>query len=209
MTSFTEKVLRRPGIELQVYGEISRLREFIDAALQDYEKQTSIRLAEHPLATQLQNGDSVDRITAVLDEQLQAFSKFRGVQEVTKLLKNTASVLYKLSATADLNQAVGLPFPVVKPIFAALAVLLSILVELLSILALATRYIMQGRFKKLAKELLGEKSDVVLRRLNRLTREEARMTEVQIAEVMHRGLIQNSEQMHYTYLPPTVEYSFQ
>jgi hypothetical protein len=86
----------------------SRLREFIDAALQDYEKQTSIRLAEHPLATQLQNGDSVDRITAVLDEQLQAFSKFRGVQEVTKLLKNTASVLYKLSATADLNQAVGL-----------------------------------------------------------------------------------------------------
>lgn len=86
----------------------SRLRVLFDAALQDYEDQTSITLVEHPLACQLQNSDSADSITAVLDEQLQAFGKLRGVNEVTKLLKNTVSILYKLSATTGLDQAVGL-----------------------------------------------------------------------------------------------------
>jgi len=79
-----------------------------DAALQDYEKQTGIVLANHPLAEQLQNCHSVESITAVLREQTQAFSEFRGRDKILKPLKNVISVLHALSATADLGQAIGL-----------------------------------------------------------------------------------------------------
>lgn len=82
-----------------------------------------------------------------------------------------------------------------------------ILVEILSVLALATNQIKQGQFseqsvsyislmanpvtEKFAKKLLGE-SDVeaVLQRLDRLTLEDARMTAAQTLAVVH-GLINN------------------
>ena len=87
---------------------LSRLQVLFEAALQDYERQTGIPLAKHPLAEQLQNCDSVESVTAVLREQTQVFSDFRGRDRVMGLLKNAVSVLYKLSATADLGQAIGL-----------------------------------------------------------------------------------------------------
>ncbi|KAH9171764.1 hypothetical protein EDB89DRAFT_2243308 [Lactarius sanguifluus] len=60
-----------------------------------------------------------------------------------------------------------------------------IMVELLSVLALATKQIKQGRFKKFAKKLLGESEiESVLRRLDRLTQEEGRMTMTQTFEVV-------------------------
>ena len=86
----------------------SRLQVLFDAALQDYEKQTGIVLAKHPLAEQLQDCDSVESVTAIFHEQTHAFSEFRGRDKVMKLLKNTVSVLHKLSASADLGQAIGL-----------------------------------------------------------------------------------------------------
>ncbi|KAH9049843.1 hypothetical protein EDB84DRAFT_1433400 [Lactarius hengduanensis] len=61
-----------------------------------------------------------------------------------------------------------------------------ILVELLSVLALATKQVKQGRFKKFAKKLLGEREiESVLRRLDRLTQEESRMTTTQTLEVVY------------------------
>ena len=84
-----------------------------------------------------------------------------------------------------------------------------ILVELLSTLALVTKQINQGKssesllrevlccithcnVEKLAKKLLGGEKDVeaVLQRLDRLTQEEARITAAQTLEVVF-GLIQN------------------
>ncbi|KAH9061914.1 hypothetical protein EDB87DRAFT_1560217, partial [Lactarius vividus] len=60
-----------------------------------------------------------------------------------------------------------------------------IMVELLSVLALATKQIKQGRFKKFAKKLLGESEiEAILRRLDRLTQEEGRMTMTQTLEVV-------------------------
>ena len=76
--------------------------------MQDYEKQTGIVLAKHPLAVQLQNCDSVESVTAVLREQTQAFSEFRGKDKILKLLKNTVSFLHKLSAAADLGHSISL-----------------------------------------------------------------------------------------------------
>ena len=89
----------------------SHLQVLFEAALQDYEKQTGIALAKHPLADKLQNCDSVESVTAVLHEQTQAFSEFRGKDKVLKPLKNAVSVLCKLSATADFGRDIGLVRP--------------------------------------------------------------------------------------------------
>jgi hypothetical protein len=88
-------------------------------------------------------------------------------------------------------------------------VLIKIMAELLSVLALATKQINQGRFseshlsqkhpraevaaEQYAKKLLGERSiDMVLQRLDRLTVEESRATVVQTLDVVH-GLVNNME----------------
>jgi hypothetical protein len=85
----------------------SHLKVLFEAALHDYESQTGIALAEHPLAERLQECDSVESITAVLHEQTQAFNQFRGKEKVMKLLKNVVSILHKLSACAKLGELIG------------------------------------------------------------------------------------------------------
>ena len=87
-------------------------------------------------------------------------------------------------------------------------IIVKILLELLSVLALATKQIKQGRFseliivyqptvaqfvlEKFAKKLLGESEvEAVLQRLDRLTQEEARTTAAQTLSVVH-GLVNNT-----------------
>ena len=87
------------------------------------------------------------------------------------------------------------------------SIIVKILVEVLSVLALATKQIKQGRFSKwlvayiclvaedvsgkFAKKLLGESEiEAVVQRLDRLTQAEARMTVAQTLEVVH-GLVKN------------------
>ena len=85
--------------------------------------------------------------------------------------------------------------------------MVKIMVDVLSVLALATKQINQGRLskwtavvrnfiikrgaEKFAKKLIGD-SDVedILRRLDRLTQEEARVTVAHMLEVVH-GLFNN------------------
>ena len=86
-------------------------------------------------------------------------------------------------------------------------IIVQIMVEVLSVLALATKQIKQGRFskcaitytlsmaqcaiEKFAKKLLGDSEvEAVLQRLNRLTQDEARMTVAQTLGVVH-GLVGN------------------
>jgi hypothetical protein len=88
-------------------------------------------------------------------------------------------------------------------------ILVRIMVEVLSVLALATKQIKQGRFskppldriyilliavlgaEKFAKKLLGESEiEAVIQRLDRLTHDEARMTVAQTLQVVH-GLVSN------------------
>ena len=87
------------------------LQELFQAALQDYEKQTGIALAKHPVADKLQNCDSIESVTTVLREQTQAFSDFPEIDKVSRPLKRIVSVLCELSATANLGQAIGLVRP--------------------------------------------------------------------------------------------------
>jgi hypothetical protein len=86
-------------------------------------------------------------------------------------------------------------------------IIVKIIVELLSVLALATKQVNQGRFskctvtytlpvaqcatEKFAKKLLGDSEiEAVLQRLDRLTQDEARITVAQTLGVVH-GLVGN------------------
>jgi fungal STAND N-terminal Goodbye domain len=89
----------------------SNLQALFEAALRDYEKQTGIPLAKHPLVDKLQNCDTVESITTVLHEQTQAFSDFREKDKVLKPLKSAVLVLCKLSSAASFGQAIGLVRP--------------------------------------------------------------------------------------------------
>jgi len=70
-------------------------------------------------------------------------------------------------------------------------IIIKIIVELLGVLGLATKQIQEGRFKKFAKKLFGESEvEAVLQKLDRLTRDEARMTVAQTFGMVH-GLVNN------------------
>ncbi|KAH9990933.1 hypothetical protein BJV77DRAFT_566061 [Russula vinacea] len=214
----------------------SPFQAVFESALQDYEKQTGISLANHPLAGQLQNCQSVESVTTLLQEEAQSFSKFRESGKIFKSLKGTiVSTLSRVSAIAALGRAIGVSFPPANAIHTGLGILLmafkgvstdldalvdllesmeqflkrldiytkvpptpalteivvKIIVELLSTLALATKQIRQGRPKKFVKKLFGENEvDAILQRLDRLTQDEARTTAAQTLEVVY-GLIQN------------------
>ena len=98
----------------------------------------------------------------------------------------------------------------IAPTPAMTETLVKIMIELLSVLALATKQINQGRFsrcilpekkmrmahgatERYAKQLLGEKDiEAVLSRLDRLTVEESRTAAAQTLDVVH-GLVNNME----------------
>jgi hypothetical protein len=98
-------------------------------------------------------------------------------------------------------------------------IIVRIMVEVLSVLALATKQIKQGRFskcaitytlpiaqcaiEKFAKKLLGESEvEAVLQRLDRLTKDEARVTVAQTLGVVHdlvgnmRVVMEGAECLH-------------
>jgi hypothetical protein len=84
------------------YSGPSPFHALFESALQDYEKQTGIPLANHPLAEQIQNCQSVESVTALLREQTQALNELRGSDKMMKSLDGVVSALSKVSATATL-----------------------------------------------------------------------------------------------------------
>ena len=85
----------------------SRIEALFESALRDYEKQTGIPLAKHPLAEQLQNCQSVDSVTALLQEQARALNDFRNGDKIMKSLKSIVSALSKVSAVAAAGHNIG------------------------------------------------------------------------------------------------------
>ena len=79
-----------------------------ESALQAYEKNAGIVLAEYPVALQLQNCDSVESMTSILQGQAQALGKFQGSDGVMKAIKSIVSILTRLSSTASLAVDMGL-----------------------------------------------------------------------------------------------------
>ena len=89
----------------------SRFEALFEEALREYEKQTGIPLAKHPLAEQFQSCQSVESVTSLLQEQTQALSDFRGTDKIMKSLKSLVSVLSRVSAVAALGHNIGLVCP--------------------------------------------------------------------------------------------------
>ena len=83
----------------------SSFEDLFDTALKDYQYQTKTSLVDHPFARQLESCDSVDSITAVLQEQAQIFRDFRGDDgKLMKSVKCSVNILYTLStATAGIG----------------------------------------------------------------------------------------------------------
>jgi hypothetical protein len=80
-----------------------------DAALESYEKQTGMKLIDHPLARQLENCHAVDAIMDVLQQQARAFTEFReDDSKAKKSLKRAVHVLHALSTSTTLGEGVGL-----------------------------------------------------------------------------------------------------
>ena len=123
-------------------SQSSSFRALFESALQDYQIQTSTALASHPLAEKLQDCDSVESVTTVLQDQARAFSQFRGDNgRITKSLKGIVSVLYTLSSSTaaiglvrrkasmgvpHLSWSILQPFLPANAIFTAFAVLLAV-----------------------------------------------------------------------------------
>ncbi|KAH9060125.1 hypothetical protein EDB87DRAFT_631475 [Lactarius vividus] len=74
----------------------------------------------------------------------------------------------------------------VPPTEAMTDIIVKIMVEVLNIFAIATKEIKQGRAKKFIKKLVGRKDiEDALKRLDKLTQEEARMAAAQILKFTH------------------------
>src|SRR5216683_1082597 len=90
-------------------SQSSRFRVLFESALQNYQTQTGTTLANHPLAETLRSCDSVESVTAVLQQKARTFTEFRGGDgRIMKSLKTVVSVVYTLCTSTALGEAVGL-----------------------------------------------------------------------------------------------------
>ncbi|KAI0275717.1 hypothetical protein BGY98DRAFT_1113586 [Russula aff. rugulosa BPL654] len=158
----------------------------------------------------------------MLQELIQQFNqRHRGDERLTSWLNPTVNVLFSFSAL--ISDGVGLIFSPSKVIFAGIGILLlaktffrrlesysgvppspamtdtivKIMTEVLDILAIATNEVKQRRPKKYLRKLIG-RNDIegALKRLDKLTQEEARMATAEVLKVTHsiddnvKGLIE-------------------
>ena len=87
----------------------SSFRILFDVALQDYKDKTGNTLTDHPVAKQLETCDSVNSITAILQEQARSLREFRENDgELMKALNSSIDVLCAPSIRSALNEAIGL-----------------------------------------------------------------------------------------------------
>jgi hypothetical protein len=74
--------------------------------LQAYQQTTGVTLAEHPVVVQLLNCNSLESITTLLLCEARAFNGFRGFDRMTKAIEGSVSILFTLSATASIGDAI-------------------------------------------------------------------------------------------------------
>ena len=86
----------------------ARFQNLFEAALQVYEKRTSITWSDYPLAERLQRCLSIEEVTTLLRGQAQAFSDFRESDRLLKTIETTVSILSPLSFAASLTDDVSL-----------------------------------------------------------------------------------------------------
>jgi hypothetical protein len=85
----------------------TRFEARFESALQAYQKTTGVTLVEHPLAVQLHNYHSVDSIITFLRYEARPFRDLQGSDRMMKSIESIASILYTLSTTTSLGEAIG------------------------------------------------------------------------------------------------------
>ena len=88
----------------------ARFQALLEKALQDYEKKASITFPdwEDSLAIRLQRCHTIDDITTLLQDKMQAFDDFRQRDRIFKSIKATVSILTPISALASAADGAGL-----------------------------------------------------------------------------------------------------
>jgi len=76
--------------------ESARFQNLLEPALQAYEMKAGVSLTQHPLAIKLQNCDSVEAVTGLLQDQVRDFGDLQGKDKVMKSIKRTVSISSKL-----------------------------------------------------------------------------------------------------------------
>jgi len=83
----------------------TRFQDLFDSTLHAYEKETGVTLANHRIALELQHCDTIEGITALLQDQAK---DFRKTEKITKSVEIITSILTPLSFAASLPDTVGL-----------------------------------------------------------------------------------------------------
>lgn len=83
----------------------ARFQILFESALEAYEKNTGIKLTQHPLSMELQSCNPVGSITAFLQSQAPASGDFTESDGLMGLIKVPVWILITLSATASLDGA--------------------------------------------------------------------------------------------------------
>ena len=86
-------------------SESTYLQTIFEPALRSYEKKAGVSLTQHPLAIKLQTCQSIEAITAILQDQAQAFRHLQGSDKVMKSIKMIVSILSNIPSTAPLTDA--------------------------------------------------------------------------------------------------------
>ena len=87
----------------------ARLHLLFDASLQSYEKQTRLKLVDHPLVLELENCHTVDSIMEVLQNKACTFTRFReDGGKIMRSVKRVVHVLHALSTNSVLGEGCAL-----------------------------------------------------------------------------------------------------
>jgi len=86
----------------------AHLQARFDSALRAYEEKAGVSLAQHPLAIKLMSCDTVEAITALLQDQARGFRDLQGSDEIMRSIKTTVSNLSRISSATSLTDANGL-----------------------------------------------------------------------------------------------------
>ena len=106
-TPLTLHPISAPLSNMNDSSSSTRFKSLFDAALLNYERQTGIRLADHPLAKQLETCESVESITAFFQEQVSSFRDFRDDGKIMNSLKSAVPVLHSLSTNSILSDCIS------------------------------------------------------------------------------------------------------
>ena len=85
------------------------VQPLFEAALREYEKRAGTNLIKNELSSKLKTCNCADDVIEVLQEQAQAFKKYRGDRgTMMTRLKQAVNVLCNLSTSTVVEQGIGM-----------------------------------------------------------------------------------------------------